>query len=148
MARLWDSLDRQALRRQFVDAWRKHRRGEPLAPLEHLIAAVVAWHPEYHVGLETGHLIEREAAENNPFLHLGLHIALREQVATDRPGGIRAIHRELSHLAADPHAAEHAMMDCLSAALQEAQREGAVPDEGRYLARLRRLLPPAGRRDG
>jgi hypothetical protein len=30
----------------------------------------------------------RPGEGENPFLHMGLHLALREQIATDRPAGI------------------------------------------------------------
>jgi hypothetical protein len=138
------SADREQLRRQFLTAWRKRRAGEPLEPMESLIAAVVFEHPEYHRLLE-----ETDAAlmadylpelgATNPFLHMGLHIALREQVATDRPPGIADIHRGLMDRLGDRHQAEHAMIDCLGEALWQAQRGGTAPDEQGYLECLKRL---------
>jgi len=70
---------------------------------------------------------------------MGLHLGIREQVATDRPGGIAKIHRALTARHGDPHAAEHRMIDCLAETLWEAQSANRAPDEALYLERLRRL---------
>ncbi len=81
-----------------------------------------------------------EEGQTNPFLHMGLHLAIREQVATDRPAGIALVHRSLAARLGDVHEAEHAMIERLGAALWNAQRAGLPPDEAQYLESLRRLL--------
>jgi hypothetical protein len=135
------SQDRDELRRMYASAWQKYVDGKPRSPLEEQIASVIAQHPEYHDAV-TGD-IEREftieAGEANPFLHMGLHLGLREQVATDRPHGIAAVFHSLAARSGDPHSAEHRMIDCLAETLWEAQRAGIAPDEAAYLDRLRRL---------
>lgn len=136
------SQDRGELRRMYAEAWRKRTAGEPLAPLEAQIADVIAEHPEYHAALGEDGLDDDFAPEQgrtNPFLHMGLHLALREQVATDRPAGIADVHRRLAAAMADPHAAEHAMIEVLAETLWEAQQSGRAPDEQQYLERLQRL---------
>jgi Domain of unknown function (DUF1841) len=70
---------------------------------------------------------------------MGLHLAIREQVATDRPAGIAAIHRNLSRKTGDPHQAEHRMIDCLSESLWEAQSRNQPPDDRQYIERLQQL---------
>ena len=134
--------DRNELRKMYADAWKKQLAGQPLSPLEAQIAAVVAEHPEYHDAL-TGADLDRdytpEGGQTNPFLHMGLHLGIREQVATDRPGGIAKIHRALTARHGDLHAAEHRMIDCLAETLWEAQSANRPPDEALYLERLRRL---------
>ena len=135
---------RASLRRMYVEAWRKHRQALPVEPVEDQIIGVVALHPEYVALLESGpEVLERdytpEAGTTNPFLHMGLHLAIREQVATDRPAGIAAIHRSLATRLGDVHEAEHAMIERLGEALWNAQRAGVPPDEARYLESLRRL---------
>ena len=134
--------DRNELRKMYADAWKKQLAGQPLSPLEAQIAAVVAEHPEYHDALTDADLdrdYTPEGGQTNPFLHMGLHLGIREQVATDRPGGIATIHRELTARHGDPHAAEHRMIDCLAETLWEAQSANRAPDEALYLERLRRL---------
>jgi hypothetical protein len=134
---------RTALRRMYRDAWRKHRESRPVEPVEDQIVRVVDLHPEYTPLLEGDEdVLERdytpEQGQLNPFLHMGLHLAVREQVATNRPAGIADVHRALLARLGDPHAAEHAMIDCLGEALWQAQRAGRAPDEAAYLEALRR----------
>ncbi len=144
--------DRNRLRRYYLDAWRKSQRGEPLEPLEQQIADLIARHPEYqdlfsaaaaHPNGEAALLQEEYTPErgmSNPFLHLGLHLGLQEQLASNRPPGITGIFHELARRTSDPHAAEHRMMECLAETLWQAQRDRTLPDETAYLERLRRLL--------
>ena len=136
------SRDRETLRRMYAEAWQKRRDGLPLAPLETAIADVVAEHPEYHAALDAGGLDRDYAPEGgrtNPFLHMGLHLGLREQLATDRPAGIAGLYPRIVARCGDAHVAEHRMIECLAESLWEAQSGNAAPDEGRYLERLRRV---------
>lgn len=137
--------DRSGLRRHYLEAWRKHRARLPLEPLEHQLATVIEQHPEYQPLFEDdlqalGRDYGPESGQSNPFLHLGLHLAIREQVATDRPQGIAAVHRTLSRQLGDVHEAEHRMLERLGEALWLSQRTGRPPDEATYLESLRRLL--------
>jgi hypothetical protein len=137
--------DREGLRKLYLEAWRKRREGLPAEPLEIQLADVVEQHPEYHALLEQGEeALDKdwtpEDGETNPFLHMGLHLALREQVATDRPRGIAAVHRSLTARLGQ-HEAEHRMAECLAEALWDAQRSQSLPDETSYLEALRRLGP-------
>lgn len=75
----------------------------------------------------------------NPFLHLSLHMALREQINTNRPDGIRDVFHALMKKYGDNLVVEHQMMGCLEKVLWEAQRSGVMPDEAGYLESLRRL---------
>ncbi len=134
---------RRSLRRMYVEAWRKHRESLPVEPVEDQIIRVVALHPEYAGLLEAGdEALDRdytpEGGQTNPFLHMGLHLAVREQVATNRPAGIVDAHCALLTRLGDPHQAEHAMIECLGEALWQAQRSGRAPDEAAYLEALRR----------
>lgn len=137
--------DRDSLRRYYLTVWKKASAGEPLEPLEQLIADVIRQHPEYHVLLENaettlGRDYLPEMGQTNPFLHMGMHIALQEQLGSDRPHGIRKLYQKISQRVGDHHTAEHQMMECLGETLWEAQRSGSAPDEQVYLERLRGLL--------
>jgi hypothetical protein len=134
--------DRGELRRMYADAWQKRRDAKPMSPLDSQIADVVEMHPEYHGDVTEGDLdkdFTPDGGRTNPFLHMGLHLGIREQVATDRPAGIAAIHRRLAARDGDHHAAEHRMIECLAETLWEAQGANRAPDETLYLERLRRL---------
>jgi hypothetical protein len=126
----------------YLEAWRRFSARLPLEPLEAQVAAVIAEHPEYVPLLESGAEAltadyTPEGGRETPFLHMGLHLAIREQVATDRPAGIKEVHETLARRLGDAHAAEHAMLESLAEVLWEAQRSGQMPDEQRYLQRLR-----------
>jgi hypothetical protein len=138
--------DRTELRQMYVDAWRKAQRGEVMSQLEAQIADVIADHPEYHAVLTVDRIeasFTPEVGGTNPFLHMGLHLALRDQLATDRPPGIRAVFDAIATGARDRLDAEHRALECLAETLWEAQSQNKAPDEQRYLERLKRL---AGRR--
>lgn len=135
---------RRGLREVYVRAWRKHLEGRPLEPLEAILVDVIGRHPEYHGLLVEEGVSDRDFHEDrggtNPFVHLGLHVALREQLAADRPPGIRAVYAGLAARARDPHDLEHAAMECLAGVLWEAQSQGGeAPDEERLLECLRGL---------
>lgn len=134
--------DRQELRQMYVSAWQKSQAGQMLSPLESQIAAVVAEHPEYQEILQHDAVqveFTPDGGQSNPFLHMGLHLAIREQVATNRPGGIAAIHQRLSNKSGDSHQAEHQMIECLAESLWQAQSKNLPPDEHQYLERLQRI---------
>jgi hypothetical protein len=136
--------DRSGLRRIYVEAWRKWRSQLPLEPLENQIVAVLELHPEYQRPLtDPDAALDRdytpEQGQTNPFLHMGLHLAIREQVGTDRPAGIRGLYERLLQRLGDAHEVEHRMMERLAEAMWQAQRSGLPPDEAAYLEALRRL---------
>jgi hypothetical protein len=140
---MFANAGRDELRRRYLDAWLRHRDGLPLEPLDAQIADVILLHPEYHAVLENPDSSTQsfavELGRSNPFLHMGLHLAIREQVGTRRPAGIEAVHQRLSRRLGDVHQAEHRMIEVLAETLWEAQRAGTAPDEQRYLERLRQL---------
>jgi len=114
--------------------------------LEMTVGDVIAMHPEYHAMLEHDgdDAIEKEFdvedGQTNPFLHMGMHISICEQISTDRPPGVRDLHQTLCQNHGDRHTAEHRMMDCLGEVLWRSQREGQAPDEQHYLECVRQLL--------
>ena len=134
--------DRNELRKMYADAWAKRCQNLPLSPLEMQITDVIEMHPEYHADV-SGDDLERDytpdGGQANPFLHMGLHLGIREQVSTNRPAGIAAVYKAVAGRAGDIHAAEHEMIECLAETLWEAQSQNRPPDEQKYLERLRRL---------
>ncbi len=133
--------DRNELRKMYAEAWQKHCDKSPLTPLEAQIAQVVDDHPEYHdvVSGDLDRDFTVEDGQTNPFLHMGLHLGIREQILTNRPAGIAAIFKALATRASGLHDAEHRMIDCLAETLWEAQSSNKAPDEVAYLERLRKL---------
>ena len=134
--------DRHELRKMYADAWHKRCNAQALSPLEAQIADVVESHPEYHDAVSSDVLDKDytpEGRQTNPFLHMGLHLGIREQVATNRPAGIASVYKKLAARSGDAHAAEHQMIDCLAETLWEAQSQNCAPNEELYLRRLQRL---------
>ena len=134
---------RESLRRGWLEAFKKSQTGALLTALETQLADLIREHPEYHAWLERGDAAVQadfrpEDGNVNPFLHLSMHLALREQVSTNRPAGIDAVHSRLAERHG-AHEAEHRMMEMLGRALWEAQRAGRAPDEQAYLETLRQL---------
>lgn len=132
-------------RQVFFLSWAHYCNKEPLSPLEAQIVDVIIAHPEYHALLSS----PADAAsasysailgETNPFLHMGLHLALREQIQTDRPKGIADIYQRLLLKYQSILDTEHAMMDHLSDCLWLAQKNQTMPNEQSYLAQLNTLL--------
>ncbi|VAW88584.1 FIG00433688: hypothetical protein [hydrothermal vent metagenome] len=138
------SQNRDELRQFYISSWEKYRNKQPLEALESQIGEVVALHPEYHAFLEKGEDtlakdFSPELGESNPFMHMGLHLGIREQLSVNRPTGITNIYTRLMQKHNDVHRTEHAMMECLAEMIWQAQRSGTAPDEQRYLEQLKKL---------
>lgn len=134
--------DRQKIRDFYHAAWAKKQQQQPLTALESMVADVIAEHPEYHAFFDqpagTAEVDDNDP-HNNPYLHLGLHIALAEQLQTDRPAGIRALYQQICQRFDNRQQAEHRIIDCLQAQLWQAQQQGRTPDEQSYLNALKQL---------
>lgn len=129
---------RSDTRQTFFDVWKKMQGGLPMTALETFIADVIRLHPEYHALLDRGmDVMDKdwipEGGETNPFLHMGMHIAIREQLSIDRPPGIKAVYETLLAKTHDVMQTEHLMLECLGEVLWRAQRENRMPDEQAYL---------------
>ncbi len=142
MLPLSGNAGRVDLRRVWLLAWQKARERLPMTPLEAMLADVLRLHPEYSSLLEDPDALARdwtpEGGQANPFLHMGLHVALREGVAADRPAGLRELYDRLRR-SQDLHTADHLLMECLAETLWEAERASLPPDESAFLARAQRV---------
>jgi len=104
------SQDRQQTRSIFFRAWHNYRNGLPLEGIEKIIIDVALRHPEYRIHLENPKRYEDsdyspEMGATNPFLHMGMHIAVEEQLSIDQPAGIRSHYQKILTYADDAHAA-------------------------------------------
>ncbi|MCP3852684.1 MAG: DUF1841 family protein [Gammaproteobacteria bacterium] len=137
--------DRNQLRKIYFQSWRKFKKKQPMEPMESVIASLINQHPEYHDFFDQ---IEQnqerdftpEMGQTNPFLHLGMHISIQEQIGTQRPPEISSLYQSLCNKTGDAHEAEHLMMDCLGEMLWSAQRSNQPPNEITYLECIRKLL--------
>jgi len=136
--------NRESSRGFFFDVWRKYKVNAPLQPLEQLVLGVILEHPEYHKFLEDETNIMDQHFDNgsgstNPFLHMGMHIAVKEQVQADRPAGVRKIFLSLCEARQEQHKVEHEMMECLGSMLWQAQMNDQLPDENLYMECIKKI---------
>jgi len=134
---------RDEARRFFFDAWEKFGAGAPLTALERTAVEIIALHPEYHALLAARehHLARDYGPEDgalNPFLHLSLHLGIAEQLAVDRPAGVREEIERLTRKHDDAHSALHDAIECLGDTMWQAQRMGTPPDPAAFLECLRK----------
>ncbi len=137
--------DRDSGRTFFLEVWAKYKRQAPLESLEKMVLEVILQHPEYHeiLAMDEEEIAAMEflpeAGMTNPFLHMGMHIAILEQVSSNRPSGITALYQQLLRGYPSAHDLEHSMMECLGESLWQAQRNNTLPDESQYLEQVKRL---------
>ena len=133
--------ERDHMRQFFFDAWQKHQNQLSLNALEQLTINVILMHPEYHEILKNREEALRQdyRTDDNPFLHMSLHLGLIEQIQNDRPQGIKTIYQHLCKKYPDHHQVEHLMMEVMANVLWDAQQNNTLPDERVYLENLRTL---------
>jgi len=137
----------RAHRQIFWDAWQKSRANLPLNALEVRITRVISLHPEYHPLFDDMEaFLDRDFAVNggmNPYLHLSLHLALEEQLATRQPPqAAMALECLMQKRGLDRHAALHALLEVLAETVYFSQRQGLEPDVAGYQTRLQELGRP------
>ena len=132
---------RDEARRLFFEAWRKHQAQESVTGIEAMVLEVVLQHPEYHALLSKPDQYQDrdyapEQGATNPFLHLGMHLAINEQLSIGQPAGVQQHYAALCVQTGDAHAAQHEIMDCLAEMIWRAQRDHTPFDAAVYLACL------------
>jgi hypothetical protein len=134
--------ERDELREQILSAWANAQAGKPITPLEQQIVEVIEIHPEYHTLFDNPTAIREKnfTTENNPFLHISLHIGLNEQLRCNRPAGIQALFPQFVKKLGDEHTAAHHMMGIMAEIIWDAQQSGQMPDDAIYLQRLKACL--------
>jgi hypothetical protein len=136
--------NRRDTREVFFQTWKKLNNGEPLDGIEAVVGRIVQAHPEYHSLLSRPEVMEDadylpEQGQTNPFLHMGMHVAIEEQLSIDQPRGIREQFKKLLLRNPDPHESQHVIMECLGEMLWQSQRQQLPPDEKTYLQCLERF---------
>jgi hypothetical protein len=124
---------RDQARQFFFETWRKYKQREMLSAMEDMALEVILQHPEYHALLDdVEHHQDKdylpEMGETNPFLHMGMHIAIKEQLSIDQPAGIRARFERLLKKTGNEHTAMHHTMECLAEMIWQAQRNQTTYD--------------------
>ena len=136
---------RDQARQLFFDTWRKYRQREILSGIEDVALGVILQHPEYHGILEDAdRYLDKdyspEMGDTNPFLHMSMHVAIKEQLSINQPTGICQRFARLQEISGNEHAAAHQVMECLAEMIWQAQRNQSAPDAIIYFECLDRQL--------
>ena len=126
------------VRRFFCGVYAKAKTAAALEPMEILVSQWIDEHPEYHAELADvdaalARMHQVESGQENPFLHLSMHLSISEQCSIDQPRGIRQAVELLTHKLNSLHHAHHQTMDCLGRMVHESQRAGRMPDGAAYI---------------
>ena len=124
---------REQARQFFFDTWRKYRQREMLSGMEDMALEVILLHPEYQAMLDdTERYHDKdylpEMGDTNPFLHMSMHIAIKEQLSIDQPVGILKRFERLLKETGSEHDATHQVMECLAEMIWQAQRSRSALD--------------------
>ena len=126
--------DRTQQRQFLANAWQKFLDKKALDPLEDQLTQVIEMHPEYHKLISN---IESdffpESGEVNTFLHINLHLSLREQLSINQPQGINEYYQKILKKVKDPHEVEHLMMDCIAQMIFSSQKNNMPMDHQAYI---------------
>jgi hypothetical protein len=126
--------DRTQQRQFLANAWQKFLDKKILDPLEDQLTQVIEMHPEYHKiinDVESEYFPEQ--GEVNPFLHINLHLSLREQLSINQPKGINEYYHKILDKVKDPHEVEHKMMDCIAQMIFSSQKNNIPMDHQAYI---------------
>jgi len=135
----------RAHRQVFWDAWQKQLAGLPLNAMQVRISRVIALHPEYHSLFDDlEDFLDRDysvGGEASPYLHLSLHLALEEQIASRQPPEVGQVMELLmQERGLNRHDALHRVLEALAETVYDAQRIGREPDTEPYRQRLLAMI--------
>ena len=135
------SQDRQKQRKFLANSWQKYTSNKPLEPLEKQLVSIIEIHTEYQdlIGnIKSEYSPEQD--EVNPFLHINLHLALRDQLTLNQPKGIKVVHQKLISNYKDSHKVEHLMMECIEEMIYISQKNNTSMDQESYLECITSLV--------
>ena len=134
------SQDRKKQREFLSKSWQKYTSNITLEPLEQQLVSIIEIHPEYHDlidNIESEYFTEQ--GEVNPFLHINLHLALRDQLSINQPKGVNEVHQKLSKLCKNSHEVEHLMMECIAEMIYISQKNNTAMNQENYLNCIRSM---------
>lgn len=70
----------------FLQSWQKHLKGHLLSDMEKQVRDVLLMYPQYICELDQDKCY---SVEENPYIQMGLHLTMWDQIRTNRPEGIR-----------------------------------------------------------
>jgi len=134
--------DRNKIRQFYYDVWHKYKMQQTLTALESQILTVILDHPEYHSLLNkamTDQDFQETTNQMNPFMHMGLHLAIRDQVQLNQPQGIAQLFQQQLVKQLDKHVVEHQFMEVLGEHLWIATSMNKPLEMSAYLDALKKF---------
>ncbi|ALQ50686.1 DUF1841 family protein [Nitrosomonas ureae] len=128
---------REQARQLFFDTWRKYHQQEVLSGIEAIALEVILQHQEYQGLLDNpDQYLDKdflpEMGDTNPFLHMSMHVAIKEQLSINQPIGICKRFARLLEKTGSEHDTAHQVMECLAEMIWQAQRYQSAPDATIY----------------
>ena len=133
--------DRKSQREFLAKSWQKYTSNIPLEPLEEQLVSIIEIHPEYQdliTNIDSEYFPEQ--GEINPFLHINLHLALKDQLSLNEPNGVREVHQKLIYHFKDQHVVEHLMMECIAEMIYLSQKNNTAMDQESFLNCIKGLI--------
>jgi len=125
------------------EVWRKMNENADLTGEEELLAAQLAGHPEYGEIWENkemgDHFFDPTKQEENPFLHISLHVMLERQIQSNNPPCVSKTIERLTALGEDPHDVQHAILRILVQEIWEVMIRRRSFDVKRYCEQIEAL---------
>ncbi|MDE1891995.1 MAG: DUF1841 family protein [Betaproteobacteria bacterium] len=142
-------VSRDQARQFFFDVRKKSQQSIPLTPIEDIALTIIQHHPEYHAMLDNPQRYldkdwRGEEGVTNPFLHLGLHLAIEEQLSIDQPPGIKSHYERLCYALKDEHQARHILLESLTEMIWQAQVNQEPFNNHNYLLIIEERLKQLG----
>jgi len=103
-------------RAYMAEVWHKVNENADLTEEEELLAEQMQAHSEYSEVWENKDLGEHFfdlTKEENPFLHISLHVMLERQIRSNNPPYVRRAIERLAAQGEDPHDVQHAILRIL-----------------------------------
>jgi hypothetical protein len=129
-------------RAYMAGVWQKANNNEDLTEDEEYLAEQMQAHPEYEEIWSDKDLAEHlfdPSREENPFLHVSLHVMLERQIASGEPPCVGRMVERLEALGEDPHEVRHALLRVLVQEMWEVMTRRQPFDVKRYCEKVENL---------
>jgi len=129
-------------RAYMAEVWRKTNDNEDLTEEEELLAEQMQAHPEYGEMWESEEIADHlfdPTREENPFLHISLHVMLERQAHSGNPPCVARTFERLEAAGGDPHEVRHAMLRILVQEIWRVMAEHQPLDVKRYCEQIETL---------
>ncbi len=129
-------------RAYMAEVWRKLNDNEDMTVEEDLLAEQMQAHPEYASFWEDEEMLEHQfdpEREENPFLHISLHVMLERQITSNNPSYVRAAVERLEARGEDPHEVRHALLRILVGEIWQVLSGKGPFNEKRYRREIEKL---------